>query len=148
MTLVQPEGVPTVNRDVVSVDAGISVGRASGALMTGPTPQGGRRQTPQGESSDCQGQPIAAPADGNTIGGAHDALGAAPDGDPYRGCPPYEEHGACVCSTGYPASCQRDECRAGGPCYFERIDPRDEKQLGMSGPRCVECGRAPREAEQ
>lgn len=35
--------------------------------------------------------------------------------DPYRDCEVYLEHGACVCSTGYPASCQvvldRDEAK-------------------------------------
>lgn len=29
--------------------------------------------------------------------------------DPYRDCAVYLEHGACVCSTGYPASCQADD---------------------------------------
>lgn len=43
MTLVQPEGVPARNRGVVSTNADGSAGRASGALMTGPTAKAGRR---------------------------------------------------------------------------------------------------------
>lgn len=32
--------------------------------------------------------------------------GTAPsENDPYRDCETYLKHGACVCSTGYPASC-------------------------------------------
>lgn len=57
-----PEGVPAPHRAVVSRYAASSAGRASGALLTGPTPQGGRRQTPQGESSGCQGRLIVTPA--------------------------------------------------------------------------------------
>ena len=34
--------------------------------------------------------------------------GPAPD-DPYRDCAVYLEHGACVCSTGYPSACQMAE---------------------------------------
>lgn len=61
-TLVQPEGVPTANRAAVNGYAESCVGRASGALLTGPTAQAGWRQTPQGESNVCQGQPILIPA--------------------------------------------------------------------------------------
>lgn len=43
-----------------------------------------------------------------TIAFGHNATGIvwepAPD-DPYRECPVYLEHGACVCSTGYPSNC-------------------------------------------
>jgi hypothetical protein len=28
--------------------------------------------------------------------------------DPYRDCATYLKHGACVCSTGYPATCTAD----------------------------------------
>lgn len=31
--------------------------------------------------------------------------------DPYKDCAVYLEHGACVCSTGYPALCQADTSR-------------------------------------
>lgn len=47
----------------------------------------------------------------------------APD-DPYRDCPVYLEHGACVCSTGYPASCQADKNTPSvlHPCEVQTFD--------------------------
>ena len=50
--------------------------------------------------------------------------------DPYRDCAVYLAHGACVCSTGYPASCQADvpsECFAGDGLIL----PSEPRELGF-----------------
>lgn len=52
---------------------------------------------------------------------------APAEGDVYAHCEVYREHGACVCSTGYPASCQA-----------QQKDPSTE---GWTlHPTCPKCG--------
>lgn len=51
-------------------------------------------------------------------------MSAAPRADdPYKDCAVYLEHGACVCSTGYPSSCTADSpspCPSCGMTWFHK----------------------------
>lgn len=50
--------------------------------------------------------------------------------DPYRDCETYLEHGACVCSTGYPSSCTAKDIAP------RTLAQRHEVYLTASGRGC------------